>query len=376
MCTTALGGDTKDIPQESGWRDVQKEMESLVKSFGSAGLVMDRYIVVEIRHPHVPSIDLVDLPGLAGTGQKKASVDKILQGQLDYDAQNGKHDMFLAVMPAGGDPRPNTNMAMSFVQEKQLQERTFGVFSKCDQTTDTDVLKALVLNQPTSQGDKPDELGHVPLKSWVACMLKPPRENPDRLKVHSFERLFQQTQNEKKFFGSSDDDNLKSLSSEKRAGIACLVHQLEEGYSNYLHKSWKEPAMAKILKKLDEKEAEFKDLGVVDDKAQALADTEVKKRLNADHEDVKKLYAEFKKKHLSALRSKMQGHLNNLTKQEHEVCKLRQSLCQMETQMVEACNEVASAVGRCVSFCMAFEDASRARSQTPQHAHHRKNNCF
>eukprot|EP00435_Cladocopium_sp_Y103_P065614 s107_g27.t1 len=337
-------GDTKDIPQESGWRDVQKDMESLVAQFGSDGLVRDMHIVVEIRHPHVPSIDLVDLPGLAGHGGKKAAINQILQRQLDFDERNGKHDMFLAVMPAAGVPRPSTNMAMNFVQEKKLQERTFGVFSKCDQTSEPEVLRALVLKEAMTPHLAPEELGQVSLKSWVACMLKPPTKNFDRLEIHSYERLFQQTQNEQTFFKQHEDDNMKSLAREKAAGIACLVQKLEEGYSDYLHKSWKKPAMTKILQKLEQKEAEFKDLGVVDEHAQGLAEKEVKKRLHADNEDVKNLYASFKTQHLSAFRSKIETYLKDLTRQPHEVCKLKESVRKMETQMKDACNEIAGSV--------------------------------
>ena len=116
----------------------------LCARFGSGGLVTDRSIVVEVRHPNVPSIDLVDLPGLAG-GEKKSAIDQILMQQLEHDRKKGNHDMFLAVVPASGDVRPNTNMAMTFVSENNLATRTFGVFSKTDQTSDTEVLCALVL---------------------------------------------------------------------------------------------------------------------------------------------------------------------------------------------------------------------------------------
>ena len=174
---------------------MQEHTEDLVREFGSGGLVTDRSIVVEVRHPNVPSIDLVDLPGLAG-GEKKSAIDQILMQQLEHDRKKGNHDMFLAVVPASGDVRPNTNMAMTFVSEINLATRTFGVFSKTDQTSDTEVLCALVLGEDTSQGETPQDLGQVSLVSWVACMLKAPEENSQRLETHNFERLFLQSRNE------------------------------------------------------------------------------------------------------------------------------------------------------------------------------------
>lgn len=250
--------------------------------------------------------------------------------------------MFLAVVPGdGAQPCPASNMALDFVERNELQGRTFGVLSKCDASANTKLLRDLVLNDPTT-GD--DDLGQVNLKSWVACMLKPPQQNSDRLEIHNFERLFQQAQNEKAFFSESEDEHLRTLAKEKRAGIACLVQQLEEGYSAYLHQSWKIPAMTKILQKLEQIEKEFKDLGVVDEHAQDLAYQEVKKRLNADNGDVKNLYAGFRTKHLSALRSKMETFLKAFTSQPHEVCKLQASLREIQTMMKEECEKVARSV--------------------------------
>eukprot|EP00438_Fugacium_kawagutii_P024182 Skav230783 [mRNA] locus=scaffold1473:239139:241498:- [translate_table: standard] len=330
---------------ENGWLFVQEEMTSQIQQSESQdGLVADRALAVEIHHPDVPSLDLVDEPGLAGTGDKKATIDKILQRELDYDQQNGNHDMFLVVMPAAGVPRPSTNMAVNFIKEKNLQERTFGVFSKCDQTFDTEVLRALVLNEKTSQGHEPEKLGQVAgLKSWTACMLKPPQENSERLQVHNFERLFRQAGNEKIFFNTKDE-NTKRLVNAERAGIPCLVKQLEMGYSDYLHKSWKKPAMEKILQKLKETEAAFKDLGVVDDQAQAVAEKEVKTRLSPDNPDVKKLYSDFKAEHLTPLREAMETRLANFTQNPQEVCKLKESICELETDLKNMCKGTAEKV--------------------------------
>ena len=51
-----------------------------------------------------------------------------------------------------------------------------GVFSKCDQVTDADILRSLITGHDTEDGDSAAEMGAVSLeKGWVACMLKPPR---------------------------------------------------------------------------------------------------------------------------------------------------------------------------------------------------------
>ena len=334
---TVLWGETKDIPQESGWHFVQEQMEDLVHEFGSGGLVTDRSIVVEVRHPNVPSIDLVDLPGLAG-GEKKSAIDQILMQQLENDRKKGNHDMFLAVVPASGDVRPNTNMAMTFVSENNLATRSFGVFSKTDQTSDTEVLRALVLGESTSQGETPQDLGQVSPMSWVACMLKAPVEveNSQMLETNNFERLFLQSRKEAEFF-KSKDDNMRRLVNKHRAGIPSLVQRLEKGYKDYLHETWGVQAMNKILAKLRVKEAEFKELGVVDDGAPALAQAEVKRRLEAESADVKKLYSDFTNQFLKELSIKLEKIIQDFVKREHQVCSLKESLSNLQTQLAAKC---------------------------------------
>ena len=345
-CVAIAPGDSFDIPQENGWLYVQERMEDLVSCSDSHGLVNDRSIVVEIRHPHVPSIDLVDLPGLAGSGEKKAVIDKILQQQLDYDARTGHHDMFLAVVPASGDVRPSTNMAVNFIQEKKLNDRTFGVFSKCDQTCDTEILKALVLNENTAQNETPEELGQVSLKSWVACMLGPPKQGWGHLEVHNFERLFKQTRNEMDFFGQGDN-HMKALVEAKKAGIPCLVQSLEKGYSDYLHKSWKDKAMRKILRKLELKQSEFRDLGVVDLDAQRLAQEEVEKRLGAQNTQIGDLYKLFIDEHISPLCDNMQKELTDVTEGQYDVVQLKKSILQLEESLQRNCELTTNAVVGC-----------------------------
>ena len=318
-------------------------MEDLVrKCGGSSGLVPDRSIVVEVRHPNVPSIDLVDLPGLAG-GEKKSAIDQILMQQLEHDRKKGNHDMFLAVVPASGDVRPNTNMAMTFVSENNLATRSFGVFSKSDQTSDTEVLCALVLGENTSQGETPQELGQVSLVSWVACMLKAPVENSQRLQTHNFERLFLQSRKEAEFFDTKDD-NMRRLVKEHRAGIPCLVQSLEKGYKDYLHRTWGVQAMEKVLAKLRVKEAEFKELGVVDDGAPALAQAEVKKRLDAENQDVKKLYSDFINQFLKGLSVNLEKDIQDFVNRDHQVCSLKESLSNLQEKLEAKCDEMTAKV--------------------------------
>ena len=90
----------------------------------------DRIIILHVRGPHVPSLDVVDMPGLTRTAAPAGPQEKpraLIERQI---AQHGAYSMYLAVVPAG--QRPNTSIAMEVVQGKGLEGRTLGVFTKCD----------------------------------------------------------------------------------------------------------------------------------------------------------------------------------------------------------------------------------------------------
>ena len=63
------------IATASGYHHVQDKMDELERQFGDAsgGVVSDRIIVLDVLHPEVPVIDLIDLPGIV-----TATVDLIL----------------------------------------------------------------------------------------------------------------------------------------------------------------------------------------------------------------------------------------------------------------------------------------------------------
>ncbi|CAK9027345.1 Hypothetical protein (Fragment) [Durusdinium trenchii] len=221
-------------------------------------------------------------------------------------------------------------MAMRFIQDKKLEGRTFGVFSKCDQTSCRDVLRALVLNEPCDDGETAEVLGRVALRSWVTCMLKAPNEK--HLQTHNFERLFLQSQREQEFFEHGGPD-LKCLVEKECAGIPCLVRNLEEAYSNYLHSTWKAGAMGKVLQKLEDKEVEFTELGVVEETEakNQLAKQEVEKRFSDDGPDapVKQLYLEFRETILKSMRQRAQEVLMRLTNGEVDACSQGERLNQI-----------------------------------------------
>lgn len=302
VCTVTSQGERREgkamvVPKENGDRWVQDEMDRLVSELsdgqeGSGGIVTEKIIVVEVQHPEVPSIDLVDLPGITSVPKEKAeAVQQIMQKQIRDDKTSGNNHMFLAVVPASGDVKPNTNNAMKFIMENQLEDRTVGVFSKCDQTSKngSDVLRALVLNEPTKEGESPESLGRIHLQTWVASMLEPPKEYKS-----NFERLELQGSNEIKFF-QEEDENFRELYQRGHAGMRALIANIERSYLNHLNTTWKPNAMRKVM--LKEKDVDFQlcMLGLVEDATarSSLAKEEVERRLGVTSPVTKRVYEDF-----------------------------------------------------------------------------------
>lgn len=220
--------------------------------------------------------------------EKVQHINTIFARQIDDDRRHGSHSMFLAIVPASGDVRPNTNQAMRFIERHKLQERTLGVFTKTDQVADPDVLNSLIRHVRTSEGESPEALGAVKLKSWVACMLKPPTS--EEFRTHNFERLFAQRRAEAEFFGGVDPV-LNRLKSDGLAGVGPLADRLTAMYYSYLRTTWKDTALNAISEKLSALALRLAMLGVPKpNERDDISRAELERRLRPGVEQYRKTY--------------------------------------------------------------------------------------
>jgi GTP-binding protein EngB required for normal cell division len=146
-----------EVPMQSGALDVRDKMrEVLEREHGRVeGVSADRIIILHVHGPHVPSLDVVDMPGLiAAPAGLREQTRALIERQVE---RHGAYSMYLAVVPAG--QRPNTSIAMEVVQGKGLEGRTLGVFTKCDELVvqGRAKVKRLLRNDPNA------ELGGVAL---------------------------------------------------------------------------------------------------------------------------------------------------------------------------------------------------------------------
>jgi hypothetical protein len=224
-----------EVPMQSGSVDVRDKMlEVLEKEHGKVeGVSAERIIVLHVHGPHVPNLDVVDMPGLivsppAQRDQSRALIDRHVE-------QHGAYSMFLAMVPAG--QRPNTSIAMEVVQAKGLEGRTLGVFTMCD-----NVASRSLVNVRRLLGDAPDaSLGSVTLAphGWYATMCAP-LECKDG--ESNTARLRRQAAEEEAYF----NEQMPAETAARRTTCGALVRGLSGMFLQHVRDGWA-PATLQLL---------------------------------------------------------------------------------------------------------------------------------
>ena len=217
-----------EVPMQSGAIDVRDKMQEILDRENidpAYGVSMDRIIILHVQGPHVPSLDVVDLPGLiAAPASPRKKTRRLVDMQV---AQHGAYSMYLAVVQAG--TRPNTSPAMEVVKDMGLEERSLGVFTKCDDLTVSNLAK---LRQHLQANADP-RLGSVPLApyGWYAVMNAPVEGLEGE---NNAGRLRRQAKAEDAFVLQHMPEEV----AEGRAGCRAVVRGLSGMFLSYVKKKW------------------------------------------------------------------------------------------------------------------------------------------
>jgi hypothetical protein len=226
------------IPVEYGAIDVREKMQEIIeKEHGNAagGVSTERVIILTVKSPWVPSIDLIDLPGLVTTPESmKQGTRQLIE---DHIAKHGQYSLYLATVVA--TCAPNQSCAMEIVQSKQLAGKTIGVFTKCDHAMAIDDEKEMFEDRLKSP-PAPD-CGAVPLKpfGWICVKNAHSTSAND---MNSFARLRQQAVDEDAFMRKK----LPQVVAAGDAGCSALVERISKQFMQFLSKSWA-PNTIKLL---------------------------------------------------------------------------------------------------------------------------------
>jgi hypothetical protein len=117
---------------------MRKWMDDIVamESGGGGGGVVAHVVEIHVSSPFVPTLDLIDLPGIVAGRLPGEPDDMMEQTRALVESYLAKPDtLVLAVVPAG--ERVRNSQAFQLVQKYGLTSRTVGVLTMCNRAADT-----------------------------------------------------------------------------------------------------------------------------------------------------------------------------------------------------------------------------------------------
>jgi hypothetical protein len=227
------------ISYQSGARTVADKMDELIKQEHgrSDSVSVDRIIILHVQGPNVPTLDLVDMPGLRTTPADMREATRTLIQEHIRSHDSEKCMMYLAVVPAPCG-RPNTSLSMELVQAMGLESRTIGVLTKCDLVSlrpgEMDKVRKL-LHAPN------DAIGAVELAphGWFATMNAQPDSADER---GNLARLRHQAEVEERFF----TEHMPAEVMAGRATCNALIRTVCAVYQENLRTTWALETLRKL----------------------------------------------------------------------------------------------------------------------------------
>ena len=114
------------VSYQSGSVEVKEMMDRILGGCNKR-ISSDHVIIVHMQGPHIPSIDLVDMPGLTTTNELREQTANLIERHIQLHKDSS---IYLMVVPATCPP--NTSPVVQLVQSHHLESRTIGVFTMCD----------------------------------------------------------------------------------------------------------------------------------------------------------------------------------------------------------------------------------------------------
>ena len=176
------------VSYQSGSVEVKEMMDRILGGCNKR-ISSDHVIIVHMQGPHIPSIDLVDMPGLTTTNELREQTANLIERHIQLHKDSS---IYLMVVPATCPP--NTSSVVQLVQSHHLESRTIGVFTMCDDVVQRKISSlAAHLPNPTDSCH-----GGVALEphGWYATMNAP----IDVIDGSNLSRLLSQAREEADFF--------------------------------------------------------------------------------------------------------------------------------------------------------------------------------
>ncbi|KAJ1640004.1 hypothetical protein T492DRAFT_24700 [Pavlovales sp. CCMP2436] len=232
------------ISIEQGWERVQAVMDTLLCETEDASnrrsVRSDKTILLTVHHSRVPSIDLIDLPGIQTSSE---------EGRLNTEAMVAEHlregssDMCLLVHRWGAKCRTEDVGGLKCL-DITAKARTIGVLTHCDWVEtqrDRAHLRAVLSHELSAEATNDLGVARLSPHGWVAVASSDEAMEDTK----GLARLVRLAREERAHFGSHPE--LQQLVDDGSATVDALVTRLEGMYKQVLEDVW----LPDTLRRLD-----------------------------------------------------------------------------------------------------------------------------
>ena len=246
-------GPSRTIPMDGANIDVREAMERIIrdKNTNLSGVSADHMIVLHVESPNVPSLNLVDMPGLVSAASPGEPEDMAQQTQAlvqDHIEKHKEHSLFLCVIPATSPP--NSTLSMQLIQQNglRIQSKTIRVITMCDD---------IVRRHHKKLRERLNQTGDAAVlqpHEYVATMNAPSEEKHET----NYARLRHQAMTEPEFFC---EEGLEDLLQSGHASCDHLMEHLDSMFLKYVMGDWVPDTLRRLLSEEQKLQARLCDLG-------------------------------------------------------------------------------------------------------------------
>jgi len=243
----------RTVSLAGGQVDVRHEMERVLAAEhgGLTSVSMTRTIEVHVHSPAVPSIDLVDLPGLKlSAGSDAADMPEKAKALVKAQVEQHKGSAIFLVSCTASTP-PSQSLGLQLVEELGLQSDTIGVVTMCDNIGELDMKKLPDRLRQTS-GDAFQLAPH----GFIGTMTEPIKGEG----LSNVQQLEMMATAERKWFASQP--LLSPLLSDGLLTCDALVDKLSSVYARYLRSTWAPQTLIRLNGELKRLQAKCDALGL------------------------------------------------------------------------------------------------------------------
>jgi hypothetical protein len=207
---------------------------------------------VLINSPTVCNLDLVDTPGLLGSSknpQSKKIVEEIVRHQID----RSPHALFLCVVP--GSQIISDSLAITIIQEKQLQSKTMAIVSRADRCKEDQNGRATNYRQllpllTQIESDHGFKYGGVLVANLDAPLL-----------TTHYSRLHKLAEMENALF-NSNEPVFNQLRASNQVSMSAVVSRISNMFNEYVRETWVPLTLMALDEEKQALDDEDEDLGM------------------------------------------------------------------------------------------------------------------